>query len=170
MTSHAPRIHTGDYLAWRKHITGEWHYNFTTGEIYNTRTEKPVKFRKNADGYLVATIRIHGRKADILKHRAVWIAAHGILALPLDYTLEIDHINHNRADCRIKNLRLVTLAENRRTSRPAQNHVPPDIVRELRTRRTQENITIRQLAMEYLLSETAVSRILRNITYRNIQP
>ena len=38
MTPHAPRIHTGDYLAWYKHITGEWQYDFTAGEIRNTRT------------------------------------------------------------------------------------------------------------------------------------
>ena len=170
MTAQTPRIHTGDYLAWYKHITGEWQYNFATGEIRNTRTEKPVKFRTNADGYLTATVRIHGKKAEILKHRAVWIAAHGILALPLDYTLEIDHINHTRTDCRIQNLRLVTLEENRRTAQRTPRPVPPDTVRELRARRAQEGLSIRKLAAEYHLTQSAVARILQNKTYRNLQP
>lgn len=165
MTPHAPCIHTGDYLAWYKHITGEWQYDFTAGEIRNTRTAKPVTFRPNADGYLITTVRIHGRNTTLLKHRAVWIAAHGILALPLDYTLEIDHINHDRTDCRIHNLRLVTVAENRRSSRKKQGPVPPDTVRAIRTRYAAGGISIRALAAEYLLSAAAVSRIIRNRTY-----
>lgn len=170
MTPHAPRIHTGDYLAWYKHITGERQYDFTTGEIRNIRTAKPVTFRPNADGYLITTVRIHGRNTTLLKHRAVWIAAHGILVLSLvDYTLEIDHINHDRTDCRIHNLWLVTVAENRRRSRTKkQGPVPPDTIRAIRTRYAAGGISIRALAAEYLLSAAAVSRIIRNRTYTGI--
>ena len=59
MTTRAPRIHTADYIAWYKHITGEWQYNFAAGEIHNTRTGKPVKFHKNSNGYLTTAVRIH---------------------------------------------------------------------------------------------------------------
>lgn len=131
MTTRAPRIHTADYIAWYKHITGEWQYNFAAGEIHNTRTGKPVKFHKNSNGYLTTAVRIHNTTTHILKHRAIWIAAHGILALPLDYTLEIHHKNHNPADCRIHNLQLVTLPQNRKNPQRTHGPIPPETVRDI---------------------------------------
>ncbi len=170
MTTRAPRIHTADYIAWYKHITGEWQYNFAAGEIHNTRTGKPVKFHKNSNGYLTTAVRIHNTTTHILKHRAIWIAAHGILALPLDYTLEIHHKNHNPADCRIHNLQLVTLPQNRKNPHRTHGPIPPETVRELRSRRKHENISIQKLADEYALSKTTVHRLITNKTYQNIQP
>lgn len=60
------------------------------------------------DGY--ACIRIGTRKSSklILMHRAVWMYHNG----EIPKGLQIDHINHDRSDNRIENLRLATNATN----------------------------------------------------------
>ncbi len=157
-----PQIHTSDYLAWQKYASGEWDYNVTTGTIHSRITGQPVPFRKTRSGYLITTVLVHGMKATILKHRAVWIAAHGILALPLDYTLEIDHINHDKTDCRLINLRLIPPGENRRTR---TGSILPADAREIRRKYDTGTETIQDLAMEYFLSRYAVSRLVHRKTY-----
>lgn len=59
----------------------------------------------NGKGYLV--IGINGKL--YLAHRLAWLYVHGVW--PSD---EIDHINRDRADNRIENLREATSAENKR--------------------------------------------------------
>ncbi|MDU9376449.1 hypothetical protein McpSp1_10670 [Methanocorpusculaceae archaeon Sp1] len=153
-----PEIHTPDYLAWRKFATGDWIADIAAGEIINRRTGKPVPFSKNPNGYLIVSVRIGGMQTGILKHRAIWVAAHGILGLPLDYTLQIDHINHDKTDCRLENLRLVTAQENNR-SKPGR--IPDAIVDAIRSRYVAKHVTCRQLAAEYGVSPGTVSRIAR---------
>lgn len=86
----------------RKHIFTYFSFNPATGEI--TRTD-----RKNSngtldkDGYLILKIKGMQYKA----HRIAWLLYYGVYPL-----LEIDHINNNKLDNRINNLREVTRAEN----------------------------------------------------------
>ncbi|MDV0442853.1 HNH endonuclease signature motif containing protein [Methanorbis rubei] len=163
MTRPTIAIHAGDVIAWMKFATGAWDYNVARGTIMNRRTGRPVAFHQNGDGYLRATVTIRGKVIDILKHRAVWIAAHGILGLPLDYSLEIDHINHDKTDCRIKNLRLVTGKENRNGPHPGK--LAPETVREIRRRFAEQAVSYRTLAEEYRISQASVSRLIRGKTY-----
>lgn len=48
-----------------------------------------------------------------LAHRIVWEMLKG----PIPMGLEVDHVNHNRSDNRIENLRLVTSTENSRNQK-----------------------------------------------------
>ena len=59
-----------------------------------------------SDGYL--TVRFKGK--DYRSHRVIWELVNG----PIPEGLEVDHINHNRSDNRIANLRLVTRTDNNR--------------------------------------------------------
>jgi len=62
---------------------------------------------KNRLGYTLVGMTINGRKMKLLAHRIIWAMHFG--AWPL---LVIDHINRQRSDNRISNLRDVTNAQN----------------------------------------------------------
>lgn len=79
-------------------------------------------FRKSGPGSATQAAYIDNlgyRRIDIFKrrhfeHRLVWLIHHG--EWPKD---QIDHINHNRADNRIENLRAVTPMDNSRNRSPS---------------------------------------------------
>ena len=125
-----PGIHLGDYLAFEKFTSGQWIFDLAAGEIYSHTTGKPVHFRKTIDGYLKTTVRHKGVRTEIRKHRAIWIIANICHGLPVDASLEIDPINHNKTDCRLQNLRLATHLQNIRANPSA---LPPETVRSIRT-------------------------------------
>lgn len=97
-----------DTAASQKFITGEWFVIPAEGKIFNKFhrevTGSPLK------GYLTIGTKFFGEDLNIQHHRAVWIGAHGgVIPDPL---LQIDHINGDKQDNRIQNLRLVTAKEN----------------------------------------------------------
>lgn len=77
-------------------------YNFSKGEA------RIIKPSTNPNGYKTTLVntRIENERAYI--HRLVWEAFNG--AIPEG--MEIDHINNDRSDNRLENLRLVTKSEN----------------------------------------------------------
>lgn len=67
--------------------------------------------RARVDGYRTVTVS----KKSHPEHRIIYAICHG----QIDSSLEIDHINGNRQDNRIENLRLVTRSENNMNKRNA---------------------------------------------------
>ena len=83
-----------------------WTYNPETGEIFNSRGKVCSNFRN--DGYVRCGIAIRRNKklifhCTLLGHHFAWLWMNGNVEIN-----QIDHINRNRADNRICNLRNVT--------------------------------------------------------------
>ena len=82
-------------------------YKYDDGHIVNRKTGKRRRERKASNGYLDIIIRFKGNCCHISCHRFVWVLCNGCWP-----QLTIDHINGNRHDNRIDNLREVTQSEN----------------------------------------------------------
>ena len=83
-------------------------YDPSAGCIVNRRTGRAVKGNKHRNGYLYLDLRLGGNRYGLQYHRCVWALARG--RFPPGQT---DHLNGDRADNRIGNLREVTASENK---------------------------------------------------------
>jgi hypothetical protein len=81
-----------------------------TGQIWTTQWGKaPRLLSSNPHGrYVRNMVAFQGHEYTLCAHRIVWIAAHGTI----DSSLSIDHIDGNKTNNAISNLRLVTIQEN----------------------------------------------------------
>jgi len=87
-------------------------FNESTG-IFTNKKGKLVG--TNDRGYI--KIYIFGRQ--YMAHRLVWLYYYGFIPKK---KIQIDHINQNRSDNRIANLRLVTIQENQKNRKISQNN------------------------------------------------
>lgn len=85
------------------------HYEYLPDGSVKCKGEghRPRKCHKHPAGYLYITFRIKGKYMTIRKHIVVWILCHG--KYPQS---ELDHIDNNKQNNRIENLRECSRAEN----------------------------------------------------------
>ena len=93
-----------DKICKRFTVCGKMFYVTSDGEIYNDNRQ--YRCTKYKNGYMHVKLNNVGYYV----HRVVWEAFNG----KIPEGKEIDHINTNRADNRLENLRLVTSSENKR--------------------------------------------------------
>lgn len=78
-------------------------------KMFNTRFANKQAFTsKDFHGYCQSSIKIKGKQVRMLAHRVAWTMTYGNIPLNKD----IDHINGDKSNNRIINLRLVTKSEN----------------------------------------------------------
>ena len=107
-------IRTSDFAVFVKGMRGDWIAHPDTGRIYSNSIGKFLKPFMRRSGYPALTVdyRLGGGDyhGEISLHRAMWILCRGI---PTSLDAEIDHIDHNRQNNRLENLRLVYKDEKR---------------------------------------------------------
>ena len=89
-----------------RHLKERYTYDAKRGVLVNKRKNRVVKGFNSACGYLYLYLRVDGNRHGIQLHRLVWALVYG------RFPSQIDHVNGNRKDNRIENLREVTPSEN----------------------------------------------------------
>ena len=89
-------------------ILDRFFYNPKTGVLWRKLDDKYlIAGSKSKAGYIYITISIEGTKQKLLAHRIVWMICFG--SFPLE---DIDHINQDKSDNRLANLRLANRSQN----------------------------------------------------------
>ena len=84
-------------------------YNAATGRLTSSRLGRAIRGKKHGKkGYLAVNCRIGKKLVVVYLHHAVWAVCKGCWPMQ-----QIDHINGNKHDNRIENLREVSASENR---------------------------------------------------------
>ena len=144
-----------DVLIVEKLLGGRWLAEPSTGKIYS----------KETGGYLKPSIdrgypKVCLASTNVLVSRVIWIAAHGIPELP---SLQIDHINENKLDNRLENLRLISPAGNTRHSQAKLTYDEAEIIRH---EYAAGGVTQQVLADRYGIARSSISDIIHNKMYR----
>ena len=87
-----------------EHIKKRYTYDAATGEIRNRKGQVVKGWER--EGYKLLNIRIGNRRNEISLHHIAWALVFG------RFPKQIDHINGNKTDNRLENLREVTMREN----------------------------------------------------------
>ena len=152
-------IRATDFAVYIKGMRGDWVAHPDTGRIYSNSTGDFLHPAVKA-GYPSLRIRlsfgdreIRGR---VSVHRAMWVLCRGI---PLSLDAEVDHIDHNRENNRLENLRLISKQEN------TPHQITYADAEEIRRKRENGN-TLKVLAEEYGISQSSVRNIIRRRTHK----
>ena len=85
-------------------------YDLENNQIVHIPTNRPVKQLQSNSGYCMCMVSNGTHQKSILGHRFVWECCNDII--PKGY--EIDHIDKNKINNDITNLRCITMRENRK--------------------------------------------------------
>jgi site-specific DNA-cytosine methylase len=144
-----------------------------TGKIYSTVTklnkgERIELMGANCNGYRVHNISFGGVKKQCRAHQIVWIYANGIYDKE---NLMIDHIDRNRSNNKLSNLRLVDAKGNMENKTPYEGKLTQEQKDEMYLLYTQGDHSMRELAEDYGMSKSRVQQLisehsgLDNITF-----
>ena len=134
--------------------SGEWVPSLDTGQVYSTAKKGNLVGSENSRGYITVS-------RFLLSH-VIWVAANG----PIPVGFQLDHINGNKKDNRLCNLRLVTASENQLLTNAKFTFAQ---VQEMR-KKYAEGATVMQLSRDYNCNHSVISRIIHNQSYMSDVP
>ena len=135
--------------------------NKVTGVVYNRYGAPWICI--STRGYRVGTVHINGTRKQLKAHQVVWLSVHG--AIPTGVML--DHINRDKLDNRILNLRLATSrgnSLNRRSYKGDQNpssKITQEVADLIRTHYAYFSRSYRQTAESFQVSKSLVAQIIK---------
>ena len=88
------------------HIVKNYTYDAERGVVVNRKLNRVVKGSVNSIGYVKTRLWIGGQHPSIGLHHIVWVVVYG------RFPTQIDHINGDKTDNRLENLREVNRSEN----------------------------------------------------------
>lgn len=88
------------------HLVKNYTYDRARGVVVNRKLNRVVKGTVNGKGYVLTRLWIEGQNPSIPLHHMVWVTVHG------RFPTQIDHINGDKTDNRIENLREVSASDN----------------------------------------------------------
>jgi DNA (cytosine-5)-methyltransferase 1 len=136
--------------------------DFETGKVYSTRQrgkegQSIELLGADCNGYIVHNIMFDGIKKQCRAHQIVWIAANGLYDKE---TLMIDHVNRNKKDNRLSNLRLVDAKGNSENRIPHQDKLNQEEKDKMFFLYKEGNVTMRELSEDFGISKSRVQQIL----------
>ena len=151
-------IRATDYAVFVKGMRGDWVAYPESGRIFSNVLQDFLT-PHDVNGYKIISIRLsHGGrqyKSSVPLHRAMWILCHGI---PPYLYADVDHIDGDRKNNRLENLRLISHAEN------TAKYLTFSQAEEIRCRRKAGD-TFRMLAEDFKVSESTVKHIVYGRTH-----
>jgi DNA (cytosine-5)-methyltransferase 1 len=135
----------------------------TTGKIYSLKQrgkegQEIELMGSDCNGYIVHGIRYNGFKIQLKAHQIVWISANGLYDKSC---LMIDHINRDRKDNRLENLRLVDAKGNRENATPYTGKLTEEQKDMMVWLHKEDGIPIRELAKDFGISKSRVHQIIQ---------
>ena len=88
------------------HLVKNYTYDRERGVVVNRKLNRVVKGSNDGNGYVITRLWLRGQNPAIKLHHIVWALTYGRLPT------QIDHINGDKTDNRIENLREVDYSEN----------------------------------------------------------
>ena len=142
---------------------GRLKVDFLTGKIYSLKQRgkegKEIELLgSDCNGYIVHTISYNGFKIQLRAHQIVWIAANGVYDKS---NLMIDHINRNKKDNRLENLRLVDAKGNRENATKYNGKLTNEQKDMIVSLYKEDGIPIRELAEDFGISKSRVHQIIK---------
>lgn len=141
---------------------GRLEVDFETGKIFSLKQrgkegQKIELLGSDCNGYIVHGIRYNGFKIQLRAHQIVWIAANGIYDKSI---FMIDHINRNRKDNRLENLRLVDSKGNRENATEYNGKLTEDQKDLIFWLNREDGIPMREIAEDFGISKSRVQQII----------